>query len=344
MSGEGDRVLSLPCLSDLGESPDRELSYREALREALGQALERDERVFLMGEGIDDPTGAYGTTVGLADRFGRERVMDLPIAENGMTGVAIGAALAGMRPVFVHMRADFLPMAMDQMLNHAAKWRYMTGGRCTVPLTIRAVVARGWGSAAQHAQSLQGLFAHVPGLRVLMPATASDAKGMLLDSIFSNGPTIFLEHRWLYDHRGAVPEAPYRVPAGAARVRRAGTDLTLAGVSLAVPDLLKVATALEDRGASAEVLDLRSLQPLDEGALLASVRKTGRLLVADTDWTVCGFAAEVAALAAEKAFHELKAPVRRIGLPQVPVPASPVLEAAYYPSQQDLLRAALEIL
>src|SRR5512135_1807594 len=213
-----------PVRFSSGEQAARELSYREAIREALSQALEMDERVFLIGEGIDDPGGVFGTTVGLGEKFGANRVMDCPVAENGMTGVAVGAAITGMRPVFIHMRPDFLPMCMDQIINHAAKWSYMTGGKVKVPLTIRAIIGRGWGSAAQHSQSLQALFAHVPGIQVLMPASPYDAKGMLLAAIAGDRPTLIIEHRWLYDQKEGVPEEPYFVPSGKALVRRPGKD------------------------------------------------------------------------------------------------------------------------
>ncbi|MEW6489711.1 MAG: transketolase C-terminal domain-containing protein, partial [Thermodesulfobacteriota bacterium] len=306
-------------------------------------ALEADPAVFLLGEGIDDPGGVFGTTLGLKERFG-DRVMDTPIAENGMTGVALGAALAGMRPVAIHMRVDFLPMAMDQIVNHAAKWSYMTGGHVRAPLTIRAIVGRGWGSAAQHSQSLQALFAHVPGLRVLLPASPRDAKGMLLESIFGEQPTIFLEHRWLYDHRQAVPEERYEVPAGQAAVLRQGGDVTLVASSQMVLEALEAADTLGAEGISAEVLDLRSVRPLDRDAVLASVRRTGRLVVADNGWGPCGVAAEVAAIAAEGAFEALRAPVRRVTLPDVPTPASAPLEKAYYPGAAEIAAAARGIL
>ncbi len=322
---------------------NRVIAYKEALREALSQALEADPSVFLLGEGIDDPGGVFGTTLGLKDRFG-DRVMDTPISENGMTGVALGAALAGMRPVAIHMRVDFLPMAMDQIVNHAAKWSYMTGGRVRAPLTIRAIVGRGWGSAAQHSQSLQALFAHVPGLRVLMPASPRDAKGMLLGSIFGNQPTIFLEHRWLYDHRQAVPEGRYVVPAGEAAVLRQGTDVTLVAASQMVLEALAAAEALEAEGVSAEVVDLRSVRPLDREAILGSVRRTGRLVVADTGWRACGSAGEVAAVAAEDAVGALTAPVRRVAIADAPTPASAPLEKAYYPGSAEIAAAARELL
>lgn len=321
----------------------RELSYRDAIREALAQALERDPRVFLIGEGIDDPGGVFGTTAGLAQRFGRERVMDMPIAENAMTGVCLGAAMTGMRPVLIHMRVDFLPMAMDQMVNHAAKWSYMTAGRVKTPLTIRAVIGRGWGSAAQHSQSLQAVFAHIPGLQVLMPASPYDAKGMTLAAIAGNTPTLIIEHRWLYDQKENVPEEPYFVLAGRALVRKEGKDVTIVATSYMVYEALRAASELEKTGISAEVVDIRSLQPLDEKTIIASVRKTGRLIAADTGWKICGISAEIAALAAEYAHDVLKAPVRRITLPAAPTPASPSLEKAYYPTFEDIVRAAKEI-
>lgn len=333
-----------PGIFGSAASNTRELSYRDAIREALAQALERDPRVFLIGEGIDDPGGVFGTTAGLMERFGRDRVMDMPIAENGLTGVANGAAMTGMHPVLIHMRVDFLPMAMDQMVNHAAKWSYMTGGRVKVPLTVRAVIGRGWGSAAQHSQSLQAIFAHIPGLQVLMPASPYDAKGMLLASIAGDRPTLIIEHRWLYDQKEGVPEEPYLVPSGKALVRRKGTDVTIAATSYMVYESLRAAAELEKDGISAEVIDLRSIQPLDEKAIVDSVRKTGRLIAADMGWKLCGVSAEIAAIAAEHTHDSLKAPVRRICLPATPTPASNVLEKAYYPTYEDIVRVAKEMI
>lgn len=318
----------------------RQLSYRDAIREALSQALDMDERVFLIGEGIDDPGGVFGTTVGLVDRYGRQRVMDSAIAENGMTGVAIGAAMSGMRPVFIHMRVDFLPMCMDQIINHAAKWSYMTGGRVKVPLTIRAIIGRGWGSAAQHSQSLQSLFANIPGLNVIMPASPYDAKGMMLGSIAGNSPTVCIEHRWLYDQKEGVPEEPYVIHPGRGVVRREGTDVTIAAVSYMVYEALRAAAELEKDGISAEVLDLRSVLPIDEELIVESAKKTGRVIAADTGWRVCGVASEIAAIVAEKAWNSLKAPVRRICLPMAPTPAGNVLEQAYYPTHGNIVEAA----
>jgi pyruvate dehydrogenase E1 component beta subunit len=252
--------------------------------------------------------------------------------------------MTGMRPVLIHMRVDFLPMAMDQIVNHVAKWSYMTGGRSKVPLTMRAIIGRGWGSAAQHSQSLHALFAHIPGLRVLLPATPYDAKGQLLGAIASGVPTLVIEHRWLYDRRGPVPVEPYTVAAGSGAILRRGEMITLAGVSQMVVELLQAAEVLAQRGISAEVLDLRSARPLDRNLLVASVRRTGRLLVADPGWSCCGLAAEVAAVAAEQAWDALRAPVCRLCPAECPTPASPVLEGAYYPGVEEIVAAAGRLL
>lgn len=323
---------------------ERKITYREAIKEALTQAMERDARVFVMGQGVDDPGGAFGTTKDLHKKFGENRVFDLPIAENGTTGIGIGAALAGMRPVVVHMRTDFLPMAMDQIVNHAAKWRYMFGGRVNVPLTIRSIIGRGWGSAAQHSQSLQALFMHVPGLKVVMPSTPYDAKGLLLASIADEDPVIFIEHRWLYDHVGYVPEEEYLIPLGKGVIRRKGKDATVVGISHMAFEAHKAAESLEKEGINIEVIDLRSLSPLDEALLFESVKKTGKLVIADTGWKNCGAGAEIAARVASGAFDYLKAPIRRIATADTPTPCSFTLEKAFYPSSEDIISTVKELL
>ncbi|MDD2367012.1 MAG: transketolase C-terminal domain-containing protein [Desulfuromonadaceae bacterium] len=322
----------------------RDLSYRDAIREALDQALSQDPGVFLIGEGIDDYGGVFGSIIGLAQTYGSSRVMDMPLAENGLTGICAGAAMTGMRPVLIHMRVDFLPMSMDQIINHVAKWSYMTGGAVKVPLTIRAIIGRGWGSAAQHSQSLQALFAHIPGLNVVMPATPYDAKGMLLAAIAGTTPTLVLEHRWLYDQVCAVPEEPYLIEAGSGVIRRSGSDVTMVGISYMVGELMLAAEELEQSGISAEVIDLRSVSPIDEQIIVDSVRKTGRLLVADTGWKRCGISAEVAAIASERAFDALRAPVCRICTADCPTPASPVLEQAFYPNVAGIVAAVREMM
>ena len=331
-----DRTEFENACRDTGKSL-RGLTYREAIKEAFAQILEEDSRVFLIGEGIDDAGGVFGTTKDLHKRFGRSRIIDIPIAENAMTGIAIGAAIAGMRPVFIHMRMDFLPMSMDQIVNHAAKWSYMFGGTVKIPLTIRSIIGRGWGSASQHSQSLQALFMHVPGLRVVMPATPYDAKGLLISSIKDTAPVIFIEHRWLYEHAGYVPEDIYTVPFGKGVVRRIGRDVTLVGISYMMFESLKAQEVLQKDGVSVEVIDPRTLTPLDEDLILESVKKTGRLVVADTGWKNCGVAAEIVSRISEKAFKYLKSPVARIGLPESHTPASSALEKEFYPDYKDIV-------
>ncbi len=318
----------------------RPLSYREALREAQEMILRRDPHALLMGEGVDDPGGIFGSTLGLAQLFGKERVMDLPIAENGMTGVAIGAAMAGLRPIFIHMRMDFLPMCMDQLINHAAKWRYMTGGRVGVPLTVRSIIGRGWGSAAQHSQALHGLFLHVPGLRVFIPGTPYDAKGLLLAAYEEDDPVMVIEHRWLYDRIGYVPEGWYTVSPGEAVVRRPGRDITVVALSQMVYEAVQAAETLTAEGIELEVLDPRTLAPLDDARLLDSVRKTGRLLVADVACKTGGAGAEIICRVAEASDLCLKSPARRVNFPDAPTPCSPALEELYYPSAATIVAVA----
>lgn len=317
----------------------RELKYREAISEALVQAMEADESVFIMGIGVDDPKGIFGTTRAAAERFSRKRVVDTPICEDTMTGVAIGASLVGMRPVLVHARNDFALVSMNELVNHAAQWSYTTGGALHVPITVRMLIGRGWGQGAQHSKSLQAFFCHVPGLKVVMPATPYDAKGLLIASIQENCPVIFIEHRLLYEVSGPVPEEPYTVPLGNSVVRREGRDATIVATSLMVIESLKAAHMLEKEGIDVEVVDLRTVSPMDEETVLASVRKTGRLVIADTGWSNCGLAAEVACRVAEKAFGSLGAPVQRVVLPDVHAPVSRALEEEFYPGVEGIAQA-----
>ena len=317
----------------------RRISFRDALLEATAEMLASDPSVIVMGEGVDDSQGVFGTTAGLKDRFGADRVFDVPLAENGMTGIAIGASIAGLRPVFVHMRNDFLLTAMDQIANHAAKWSYMFNSRLHVPLTIRAVIGRGWGSGAQHSQALHSLFAHIPGLKVVLPSTPFDAKGLLMASILDDNPVIFIEHRWLYDKQGHVPEAPYAVPIGKANILRPGKDLTIAAISYMALEAMMAAEELAKKGIDAEVIDLRTIAPLDAGLIIESVKKTGRLVVADVGWIFASIASEITALVAENALKSLRSAPVRIGLPHLPAPACHSLERAYYPDKGNIIDA-----
>lgn len=330
--------------NDYAEKTGRKLSYVAAIREALELALTHDRRVFIMGQGVDDLVGMFGITRDLHKKYGSDRVFDTPLSENALTGIAIGAALSGMRPVYMHNRPDFLLLAMDQIVNHAAKWSYMFGGSISVPIVIWAMIGRGWGGAAQHTQSLQGLFNHVPGLRLVMPSRPYDAKGLLITSIADNNPVVIIEHRWLLRQTGYVPDGLYSVPFGHGIIRRAGKDITIVAISYMVIEAILAAQELQEQGIDVEVIDPRTLKPLDEEIILNSVKKTGRLIVADTDWKTGGVSAEIAALVVEKGFEYLKVPVRRVASPDVPTPAGYTLETKFYPGKADIISCCLEIL
>jgi pyruvate dehydrogenase E1 component beta subunit len=315
----------------------RKLNYAQAIREAHAQLLQSDPRVFVIGQGLWSPWYVGTSMKDLDKEFGRDRLLDCPVSENGTTGVGVGAALAGMRPIVVHPRMDFMLLAVDQIVNQASNWSYMFGGQIGVPVVIRPIVNRGGEQGAQHSQSMHALFAHVPGLKVVMPATPYDAKGLLVAAVSDGNPVLYIDDRWLYNLEGDVPEELYTVPIGKAAVRREGRDATVVASSYLVPEALKAAESAKDL--DVEVIDVRSLKPLDESTILESIRKTGRLVVADGGWKSCGFAAEIAALAAEKAFDSLKAPVIRVTLPDAPAPTSRSLEQAYYFDHRDILTA-----
>jgi len=323
---------------------DRELKFFQAINEAIDQCLAKDPAVYLMGLGVPDPKGIFGSTLGLQEKYGSARVMDMPASENGMTGVAIGSALVGMRPIMTHQRFDFAVLAMEQIVNQAANWHYMFGGQMSVPLVIRMIVGRGWGQGPQHSQSLQAWFVHVPGLKVVMPTTPYDAKGLLISSIEDNNPVIFIEHRWLYNITGHVPEEVYRVPLGHARVAREGDDLTIAATSYMTLEALRAAEMLAEDGIGVEVIDIRTLKPLDEALILESVRKTGRLIVADTGWKTVGFGAEIVARVVEEAFSDLKSAPIRVALPDCPTPTTPALANLYYPRAAHMVVTARQMM
>lgn len=323
----------------------RTLSYAKALSEGLVQAMERDPGIFITGIAVDYPSGIFGSTVEARNKFGASRVFESPAMENALTGMAVGAALAGKRPVVVHPRNDFMFLAYDNLLNLAAKWRYMFGGNAgRARILVRAVIGKGWGQGASHSQSLQSTLAHFPGLTVLMPATPRDAKGLMLSALQADGPVVMLEHRSLYDTVGPVPEAADATPIGEAAVAREGTDLTVVATSVMVIEALNAAEELAKSGISVEVIDLRSIRPLDEATVLQSVKKTGRLIAADTSWELCGVASEIAGLAAEKAFAHLKAPVRRITLADCPAPVSQSLEQVFYPTAKTIAAVGLALM
>jgi len=306
--------------------------------------MKADSRVYTMGLGVPDPKGVFGTTLGLKEEFGSQRVLDMPTSENGITGVAIGSALVGMRPVMVHQRLDFALLALDQIVNQAANWHYMYGGKTSVPIVIRLIIGRGWGQGPQHSQSLHSWFSHVPGLKVVAPSTPHDAKGLLISSIEDNNPVIFIEHRWLHNISGHVPLERYRVPIGAARIVRSGTSMTIVAISYMTLESSRAAETLACQGIDAEVVDIRSLRPLDDELIVQSVRKTGRLLVVDSSWSSASSGADIVARVVEREFSSLKAAPRRIHLPDCPSPSTPALAACFYPRAVDIVKVVRQML
>src|ERR671931_1378409 len=316
-----------------------ELSYREAVRDALATAMRRDDDVFVMGEDIAEMGGSMGVTQGMLDEFGPERVRNTPISEMALVGAGIGAAMQGMRPVVEVMYEDFLTLACEQIVNQAAKHRYMSGGQLTVPLTVRTQGGAGWSPGAQHAQQLEGWFVHVPGLKVVFASTPTDVRGLLWSSIYDDNPVMFFEHRTLYGIKEEVPDELEPIPIGRARIHREGEDVTVVATGRLVHEALAAAQEAEGDGVSVEVLDPRTLQPLDEEALVASVKKTNRCVVAHEAVAKMGFGAEIAAVVQEKAFDWLDAPIERVGAKFAPLPFAPVMEDYVVPHADDVLEA-----
>ena len=325
-------------------STTRQIDYCQAISEALVQGMEAYPNSFLFGLGVDDCRGIFATTIEATKRFAPARVFDVPSCENALTGIAIGAALNGKHPILVHARNDFMFLALDQMINNAAKWKYTYAGKSALGITIRAIVGKGWGQGPTHSQNLQAVFAHFPGLIVAVPSTAYDVKGIILESLDHQQPVVIVEHRSLYYHKMHVPEEPYRVAFGKARIALKGTDVTVVATSAMVPEALRAAQVLSEFGIRLEVIDPVTIQPLDEQAILESVQTTGRLVCADGDWLNCSFASEVAARVVEKGFHHLKAPIKRVGWPECPAPVSKTLEDAFHPTHKNIIRAVLEIM
>jgi acetoin:2,6-dichlorophenolindophenol oxidoreductase subunit beta len=309
----------------------REINYAEAIREATDYCLREDQSVLLIGLGVPDPKGIFGTTLGLQDKYGDDRVMDMPLAENGMTGVVIGASLNGFRPILTHQRVEFALLSIEQIVDQAAKWYYMNAGQQNVPIVIRLVVGRGWGQGAQHSQSLESWFAHIPGLKVVMPSNAYDAKGLLISSVEDNNPIIFIEHRWLHNTLDNVPNEGFRVPIGKAKIVREGKDITIVANSYMVLESIRCADILKDSGVSIEVIDIRTIRPLDADTILKSVKKTGRLVVADNGWIHFGVSAEIISLVTESIFDNLLCAPTRIGMNDSPSPSTRSLTKYFYP-------------
>jgi len=322
----------------------RNLSYSLAINEALLQMMSSDDSVFLMGQGVKSPWYVGNTARGLLEKFGPERVIDTPVSENAITGAGVGAAIAGMRPVVVHPRMDFMMYAFDPIINEAANWHYMFGGKSSVPVVIWGIINRGGEQAAQHSQAIHALFSHVPGLKVVMPSTPYDAKGLMISAIKDDNPVIYIDDRWLYRLEEDVPEDIYSVPIGKGVIRKRGKDVTIVSVSYMALESLKAVKELSKTGIDAELIDLRTVKPLDTTLILKSVEKTGRLVIADGGWRTCGIGAEISALVSENGFRFLKAPIKRVTLPDSPAPSSPVLEQAYYKTCHDIIHAVKEVL
>ena len=321
----------------------RVLSYVDALNEALTMALDLDPKVLVLGQGVNDPRGMFGVTTGLHKKFGISRVFDTPLSEEGMTGICTGASMNGLRPVYMHNRPDFLLLAFNQIVSHASKIHYMDNGETNVPMVIWSAIGRGWGSGSQHSQAIQGLLLGVPGLKIIMPSTPYDAKGLMLAAIADNNPVLVFEHRWSMRNKGVVPEGAYKVSIGKGIYRRKGENLTIVGTSHALELAIQATDELAKEGVTADVIDLRTLKPLDENIILKSLKKTGRILIVDTGWEIGGVCAEIGCLVAEKGFSFLKGPVRRLGLSDAPTPAGFTLEQFYYPDVKKIIHMIKEM-
>jgi len=322
----------------------RKITYCDALREAMVQEMERDSSVFVYGIGVPDHKAIFGTTAGIQERFGVQRCFDTPLAEDTMSGFGLGAALNGLRPVNIHIRVDFLLLAMNQIANMISCCRYSSRGMLKAPMVIRAVIGRGWGQGFQHSKSMHSVFAHIPGLKVVLPTTPRDAKGLLIAAIRDDNPVLMIEHRWLYWQEGEVPQKPFVEPLGKSNVIRNGKDITIVALSWMNVEALKAAEILEKRGISVEIVDPRTISPLDDKPIVQSVKKTGRCIIADYDWIHSGFSAEIATRIYEKCLGGLKQPIERIGFTPTPCPTVRHLENAFYPNAINIIRMVEKML
>lgn len=303
-----------------------------------------DKSVFLIGQGVKSPWYVGKTADGLLEKFGEERVIDTPVSENAMTGAGVGAAIAGMRPIVVHPRVDFMMYAMDPIINQAANWYYMNGGKASVPVVIWGIINRGGEQAAQHSQAIHAVFSHIPGLKVVMPSTPYDAKGLMIAAIKDPNPVIFIDDRWLYNCEDAVPEEIYEVEIGKGILRKEGAGITLVAVSYMAHESMKAAEELAREKIDVDLIDLRTVKPIDQDIILESVKKTGRLVIADGGWKTCGLAAEISAMVSENGFEYLKAQVKRVTLPDCPAPASAELEKVFYKYSSDIVKAVKQVM
>ena len=321
----------------------REITYCQALNEAMMQEMEIDPSVFVYGIGVPDHKRIFGSTNDILEKFGPDRCFDTPLSEDGLAGFGLGAAINGLKPIYIHIRIDFLLLAINQLINMVSSYRYISGGKLNVPFVIRAIAGRGWGQGCQHSKTVHSIFAHIPGLKVVMPTTPKDAKGLLISSIRDNNPIVFIEHRWLYWQKGEVPKEVFTIPIGKSNVLRKGKDITIVATSWMNVEALKAAEILSKHGIDVEIIDPRTISPLDDSDIIKSVNKTGYCIVADNDWLYCGFSAEVAARVSEKCFGKLKYPVQRIGFAETPCPTVRHLENEFYCNAIDIIHKVEEI-
>ena len=320
----------------------KNLSYAEAILNATRILLKLNKNVFVYGQGVDDPRGHYGTTLNLHKHFGQDRCFDTPICEDAMTGIGIGAAIAGMNPILVHQRMDFLMLTMNQLVNMASKIHYISDGRLCVPIVIRACIGRSWGQGAQHSQSLYSIFAHIPGLKVIAPTTPHDVKGALINAVEDKNPVIFIEHRMLYKNKGLVPENYYKIEFGKSRILSSGSDITLVGISFTVTDCINAKKLLLEKSIKAEVIDLLSIQPLDISKIIKSVKKTRKLIIVENDWINCGISSEIISRLVESKSFEFE--VKRLGYVFTPCPTTSKLEERFYPNPEKIDKLSYEMI
>ena len=324
---------------------DRNIDCAMAINEATEQCMKKYKNVFIFGLGVPDPKGIFGTTIGLQKKFGNHRVFDMPLAENGMMGVAVGAAINGFRPIITHQRIEFALLSVEQIINQAAKWNYMTAGKQNVPLVIRMIVGKGWGQGPQHSQSLESLFAHIPGLKVVMPFSPKDTKGLLISSIEDNNPVIFIEHRWLHNIKQKVPKSYYKIKIGSGRVARKGSDISLISYSYGIFECLKASKILKEKfDISAEVIDLRTIRPLDKNIIIKSVKKTKRVLVVDNSWKSFGVSAEIISVITDNLKTKDIKKIARIGNVEVPCPSTRALAKDFYCNYISIVNKVLNML
>jgi len=322
----------------------RQITYCDAINEAITQEMERDKNVFVYGIGVPDHKKIFGSTKGLIEKFGHERCFDTPLSEDTMTGFGLGAAINGLRPIHIHIRVDFLLLAINQISNMISQYSYNSGGKIKIPMVIRAIIGRGWGQGAQHSKSMHSVFAHMPGIKVILPTTPIDAKGLLISAIRDNNPVICIEHRWLYWQKGNVPKESFTIPFGKENLIRKGKDLTIVSTSWMNVEAVKAADVLKKRGVDIEVVDPRTISPLNIDLAAKSIKKTGRCIIADNDWVHCGLSAEIATRISEKCFDDLEQPVQRIGFAHTPCPTARHLENEFYPNAINIIRKAEEML